>query len=272
MRRARRAARRPSRGGGRGRRRGRSRALGLAAPAGRSQPIRVAIGDGLRHVEIGAADAVTVLDPAAAARALRPPGPADRPDRAGRRRGSTWSGRAARRTWPASALEVRRGPLRVGTRDYRGALEVWRRARGCSSSTSCPGGVRGGHGPRGGVRAVADRGAAGARGGRADVRGVPAEAERRQALPPGGGQPGPELRRAGAEGSRRGRRPRTTAGQVLTWQGGCSRPSTTRTPAASPRPPRPCSRGTASRRCRGSATSSPWTRPTTRGRSRCRWP
>src|SRR4029450_10137559 len=39
--------------------------MGAAAPARALEPVRLALADGLRHVEIGVADTVTVFDPAA---------------------------------------------------------------------------------------------------------------------------------------------------------------------------------------------------------------
>lgn len=108
--------------------------LGLASVAGLPRladalpPVRIALADGLQHVEIGAADLVTVRDPATGgvvvtlpgARIVRvvPAGPGL--DVVGARR---TDGRALR-------FEVRRGPLRVGARDYVGALEIWRQGEG----------------------------------------------------------------------------------------------------------------------------------------------
>ena len=97
------------------------------APALALEPIRVSLLDGLRVVEVGAAELVSVLD-AAARRplfGLRGPqvirivsGPS------GLEVGSRRSGVSAVR------LETRRPPLRVGTRDYVGALEIWRAGEG----------------------------------------------------------------------------------------------------------------------------------------------
>jgi stage II sporulation protein D len=90
--------------------------------------MRIALADRLQHVEIGAADLVTVRDPATAGvvaslagpRIVRvvPAGPGL--DVVGARRTDA---RALR-------FEVRRGPLRVGARDYVGALEIWRQGEG----------------------------------------------------------------------------------------------------------------------------------------------
>jgi stage II sporulation protein D len=99
-----------------------------ATPAAALPPMRIALADRLQHVEIGAADLVTVRDPAtvgvvaslAGPRIVRvvPAGPGL--DVVGARRTDA---RALR-------FEVRRGPLRVGARDYVGALEIWRQAEG----------------------------------------------------------------------------------------------------------------------------------------------
>jgi len=108
--------------------------LGLASVAGLPgladalPPMRIALADGLQHVEIGAADLVTVRDPATGGVVVTLPGarivrvvPAGAGlDVVGARR---TDGRALR-------FEVRRGPLRVGARDYIGALEIWRQGEG----------------------------------------------------------------------------------------------------------------------------------------------
>jgi len=108
--------------------------LGLASVAGLPRladalpPVRIALADGLQHVEIGAADLVTVRDPATGGVVVTLPGarivrvvPAGAGlDVVGARR---TDGRALR-------FEVRRGPLRVGARDYVGALEIWRQGEG----------------------------------------------------------------------------------------------------------------------------------------------
>ena len=97
---------------------------GVAVPALALSPIRVALIDGAQFVEIGVGDAVTVLDPnprrllfsLPGPRILRiiPSGP-----------GLVMVG-APRVDQSRVRLEARRGPLRVGTRDYIGALEIWR--------------------------------------------------------------------------------------------------------------------------------------------------
>jgi stage II sporulation protein D len=92
-------------------------------PVPAAEPVRLSLGDGFRVVEIGAADQIDMLDP----RSRRPlfvlAGP--RVVRIGPApSGLDIEGRRV----PVSGvrLEVKRGPLRVGTRDYGGALEVWR--------------------------------------------------------------------------------------------------------------------------------------------------
>jgi stage II sporulation protein D len=101
--------------------------VGMAGPAGALPPVRISLADGLRHVEIGAAEAVTVLDPAggplftlAGPRTLRVVPSGTGLDVVGARRMDL---RALR-------FEVRSGPLRVGVREYVGALEVSRQAQG----------------------------------------------------------------------------------------------------------------------------------------------
>jgi stage II sporulation protein D len=106
-------------------------ALGcLVGPAGSAPalpPVRIALGDGLRHVEIGAAEAVRVLDPAgvplfsvAGPRILRVVPSGTGLDVVGARRTEL---RALR-------FEAHRGPFRVGVREYIGALEVSRQPQG----------------------------------------------------------------------------------------------------------------------------------------------
>ena len=98
---------------------------GLAAAL---DPIRIALADGVSHVEIGAADNIAVHDPATGRALFTLPGP-----------------RIVRVVPSGSGLDVvggrridlrgvriqaRRGPLRVGARDYAGLLEVWRQGEG----------------------------------------------------------------------------------------------------------------------------------------------
>jgi len=100
------------------------------ASAKTAGPIRVALGEGLRVVEVGAADQVEVLDPrnrrpffaVAGPRVVRIAPTASGLDIDGRHLAV-----------PAVRLEVKRGPLRVGSRDYPGALEVWRSGDGTLS-------------------------------------------------------------------------------------------------------------------------------------------
>jgi stage II sporulation protein D (peptidoglycan lytic transglycosylase) len=101
-------------------------------PARGAEPIRVQVGDGLRAVEVAAPDLVTVLD-AGTRRALFGI-PGGRPIRvmatAGGGMEATWGvgGTVERRRLAMAGVrfETRRVGLRVGTRDYGGALEVWR--------------------------------------------------------------------------------------------------------------------------------------------------
>jgi stage II sporulation protein D len=93
-------------------------------------PIRVALGEGLRVVEVGAADQIELLDPRnhrplfalAGPRVVRITPTASGLDVEGRHLAV-----------PAVRLEAKRGPLRVGSRDYPGALEVWRSGDGALS-------------------------------------------------------------------------------------------------------------------------------------------
>ena len=103
-------------------------AAGMASPARALEPMRIALLDGVRHVEIGVAEVVTISDPVARRALFSLPGPrilrvvpwGTGLDVVGGRRVDL----------PRIRLEVRRGPLRVGTRDYIGALEIWRQADG----------------------------------------------------------------------------------------------------------------------------------------------
>ena len=101
--------------------------VGAAGPASALPPIRIALADGLRHVEIGAREPVTVLDPAGGSlyslsgpRILRVVPSGTGLDVVGARRSDL---RALR-------FEARGGSLRVGVRDYIGALEVSRQGQG----------------------------------------------------------------------------------------------------------------------------------------------
>jgi stage II sporulation protein D len=101
--------------------------VGTAGPASALPPIRIALADGLRHVEIGVREPVTVLDPAGGSlyslsgpRTLRVVPSGVGLDVVGARRSDLRTLR----------FEVRGGSLRVGVRDYIGALEVSRQAQG----------------------------------------------------------------------------------------------------------------------------------------------
>jgi stage II sporulation protein D len=99
-------------------------AAGLVAPAWALLPIRIALADGVQFVEIGVADQVTVLDPSPRRVLFSLPGPRIvRIVPSGP--GLVLVG-APRVDQSRVRLEARRGPLRVGARDYVGALEIWR--------------------------------------------------------------------------------------------------------------------------------------------------
>jgi stage II sporulation protein D len=108
--------------------------LGLTCVAGTARladaldPVRIALADGLRQAEIGAADTITVLDPVAGRVLFSMPGPRILrvvPSDAGL---DVVGGR--RVDLRGIRLQVRRGPLRVGVRDYIGLIEVWRQGEG----------------------------------------------------------------------------------------------------------------------------------------------
>jgi len=108
--------------------------LGSVAPAAASEPMRVAVADGLAAVEVGVADFVTVLD-AGARRPLfgLPGGRIVRVSPAGAGLEVTSGPPAAERRRLAMLgvrLVVRQGPLRIGPRDFVGAIEVWRNGDG----------------------------------------------------------------------------------------------------------------------------------------------
>jgi stage II sporulation protein D len=98
--------------------------VAMAAPARALEPVRIALGEGLRHVEIGAADAVLVRDPATGRTLFAVSGP--RILRVVPAGGGLDVVGGRRVDVTGLRFEVRRGPLRVGARDYPGALEVWR--------------------------------------------------------------------------------------------------------------------------------------------------
>lgn len=102
-------------------------ALTPVSSAAAEPTIRVSLGDGLRLVEVAAADLVTVSEPGSRRVLFALPGgqvvrvaPAPPGLEVGPRRLAV----------AAVRLETRRGPLRIGTRDYGGALEVWRSGDG----------------------------------------------------------------------------------------------------------------------------------------------
>ncbi len=94
------------------------------------EPIRISLGDGFRAVEVAAADSIAVLGVPGRRPFFTLPGPRVVrivPAEAGLS-GIEIAGRRLDAT--AVRFEARRGPLRVGTRDYGGALEIWRTADG----------------------------------------------------------------------------------------------------------------------------------------------
>ncbi len=93
-----------------------------------AEPVRIAVAEGLTQVEVGAADAVTVREPAGGRILAGFPSPRlvrVTPAGLGLEVGAGLRVEAA-----AVRLEPRRGPLRVGARDYAGTLEVWRQPAG----------------------------------------------------------------------------------------------------------------------------------------------
>ena len=190
----------------------------MAGPARALEPMRIALADGVRHVEIGVGDAVTVLDPAVGRALFSLPGPrilrvvpsGPGLDVVGARRVDLSRLR----------VEVRRGPLRVGTRDYIGALEIWRQGDGLLLVNELP----------------MEEYVAGTVRGEASER-WPAEALRAMAVVARSYAVYQQSRAAGkafhlvagnqdqnfagwaTEGSPAREAARTTAGQVLTWQG-----------------------------------------------------
>ena len=192
-------------------------AAGVAGPASALPPIRIALADGLRHVEIGARETVAVLDPAGGSlyslsgpRILRVVPSGTGLDVVGAR----WSDLRALR------FEARGGSLRVGVRDYVGALEVSRQAQGLLLVNELPmeeyvaGTVRGEASerwPAEALRALAvvARTYAAFQQARTTSRAFHVVA---------GNQ---DQNFAGwvAEGSPAREAARTTAGQVLTWEG-----------------------------------------------------
>ena len=240
---------------------------GAAGPASALPPMRIALADGLRHVEIGAADTVTVLDPVAGGCLYSLPGPRILrvvPSGAGldvvgaRRVGSPRASvRGAPRAAPGRRAGLHRGRSRCGAR-AQGLLLV----NELPMEEYVAGTVRGEASerwPAEALRALAvvartyavfqqERGAAG------------------KAFHVVAGNQDQNFAGWVVEGSPAREAARTTAGQVLTWQGrvfptfyhsdsgrlhrgGAERLLGGRRPAAR----------------RASGTSSPWSRRTTPG-------
>jgi stage II sporulation protein D len=193
-------------------------AVGLAGPARALEPIRIALADGVRHVEIGAAESVTVVDPAGGRVLFSLPGPrivrvvpsGPGLDVVGGRRVDL----------PRVRIEVRRGLLRVGTRDYVGALEIWRQGEGLLLVNELPmeeyiaGTVRG---------EASERWPAEALRALAVVARTYAVFQQARAVGKAfhvvAGTQDQNFAGWTVEGSPAREAARTTAGQVLTWQG-----------------------------------------------------
>jgi stage II sporulation protein D len=192
--------------------------IGAAGSAEALPPMRIALAEGLQQVEIGAADSITMRDAVAGrvlfslpgARVLRVVPAEGGLDVAGVRRLDL---RAVR-------LEVRRGLLRVGPRDYGGTLEVWRQGEGLllinevSMEEYVAGTVRAEASerwPAEALRALAvvARTYAVFHQGRSTVRPFHLVA----------GNQDQNFAGQVAEGSPAREATRTTAGQVLTWEG-----------------------------------------------------
>lgn len=193
-------------------------AAGMASPARALEPIRIALVDGARHAEIGVADTVTVSDPVAGRALFTVPGPrilrvvpsGPGLDVVGARRVDV----------PRLRIEVRRGPLRVGTRDYIGALEILRQGEGLLLVNELPmeeyvaGTVRGEASERWPAEAlralaVAARSYAVFQQSRAAGKAFHVVASNQDQNFVGWAMEGSPAREAA----------RMTAGQVLTWQG-----------------------------------------------------
>jgi stage II sporulation protein D len=105
-------------------------AAGAGAPAEAAAPMRVAVGEGVRSVEVAGGDLVTVRDPAARRNLFGiPGGRVIRVTPAGSGLDLVWgtAPRDRRRiSMPTIRLSARRGPLAAGPREYGGALEIWR--------------------------------------------------------------------------------------------------------------------------------------------------
>ena len=114
-------------------------AVGAPAPAEAAEPMRVAVGEGVRSVDVAGGDLVTVRDVAARRNLFGiPGGRVIRVTPGGSGLDLVWgtAPRDRRRvTMSAIRLTARRGPLASGAREYGGALEIWRIGERCSSST-----------------------------------------------------------------------------------------------------------------------------------------
>jgi stage II sporulation protein D len=193
-------------------------AVGLTGSALGLEPIRIALADGVRHVEIGVADTVMVVDPAAGRVLFSLTGPRILRVVPSGRGLDVVEGR--RVDLPRLRVEVRRGPFRVGTRDYVGALEIWRQGEGLLLVNELPmeeyvaGTVRGEASerwPAEALRALAvvARTFAVFQQGRATGKAFHMVA----------GNQDQNFAGWAAEGTPAREAARTTAGQVLTWQG-----------------------------------------------------
>ena len=192
--------------------------VGLAGPARALEPVRIALAEGARHVEIGVVGSVTVVDPAAGRVLFSLPGPRILrvvPSGSGL---DVVGGR--RIDLPRLRVEAQRGPLRVGTREYAGTLEIWRQGEGLLLVNELPleeyvaGTVRGEASERWPAEAlralaVAARTYAVFQQGRAVGKAFHVVAGNQDQNFTGSTSPGSPAREAA----------RATAGQVLTWQG-----------------------------------------------------
>jgi stage II sporulation protein D len=101
-----------------------------AAPAETAEPMRVAVGEGVRSVDVAGSDVVTVRDPAARRNLFAiPGGRVIRVTPAGSGLDLVWgtAPRDRRRLAVGTIrLTARRGPLAAASREYGGALEIWR--------------------------------------------------------------------------------------------------------------------------------------------------
>jgi stage II sporulation protein D len=105
-----------------------------AGAAGAAEPVRVAIGDGLRAVEVAGDDVVTLADVQTGRSLFGIPGArAIRVTPSGGALDVAWGPTAAERRRigsPGVRFQPRRGTLRVAAREYGGTIEAWRGADG----------------------------------------------------------------------------------------------------------------------------------------------